>query len=158
MKNRERLTRNKSEVFSVRSAYFLQLEIERKSTGNKASSSNPARLHSFWNGIWSAQVPPKIKTFIWRACNDSLLTRTKLFERKVLHSFSCVLCFEEAETCDHLFLECSFAQAVWLQSPLSKDEIHWCNECCPLEIICCCLWYIVHSLLDDLEMQEQSRF
>ena len=107
--------------FSVRSAYFLQLDIERKSTGNEASSSNPARLHSFWNGIWSAQVPPKIKTFIWRACNDSLLTRTKLFERKVLHSFSCVLCNEEAETCDHLFLECSFAQAVWLQSPLLND-------------------------------------
>lgn len=41
-----------------------------------------------------------------------------MFERKVLHSFSCVLCNEEAETYDHLFLECSFAQAVWLQSLL----------------------------------------
>ena len=114
-------TRNRSGAFSVRSAYFLQMEIERKSTGNEASSSNPARLHSFWNGIWSAQVPPKIKTFIWRACNDSLPTRTKLFNKKVLHSFSCVLCYEEAKTCDHLFLECSFAQAVWLQSPLLNE-------------------------------------
>ena len=32
-----------------------------------------------------------------------------------------MLCNEEAETCDHLFLECSFAQAVWLQSPLLND-------------------------------------
>ncbi|XP_065633239.1 uncharacterized protein LOC136069073 [Quercus suber] len=111
-------TRNRSRTFSIRSAYFLQLEIERKATGNEASSSNPALLHSLWNGIWSTQVPPKIKTFIWRACTDSLSTCTKLFERKVLHSFSCVLCNEKAETCDHLFLECSFAQAVWLQSPL----------------------------------------
>ena len=75
-------TSNRSGKFSVRSAYFLQLEIERKSTGNDASSSNPARLHSFWNGIWATQVPPKIKTFIWRACNDSLPTQTKLFDRK----------------------------------------------------------------------------
>lgn len=29
-----------------------------------------------------------------------------------------MLCNEEAETYDHLFLECSFAQAVWLQSLL----------------------------------------
>ncbi|XP_075649856.1 uncharacterized protein LOC142620360 [Castanea sativa] len=118
-------TRNKNGAFSVRSAYFLQFEIERKSTGNEASSSNPAYLHSFWNGIWSAQVPPKIKTFFWRACNDSLPTRTKLFERKVLHSFSCVLCNEKAKTCDYLFLECSFAQAVWLQSPLLNDYRHY---------------------------------
>ena len=46
-------------------------------------------------------------------------------ERKILNSFSCVLCNEEAETCDHLFLECFFAQAVWLQSPpLSDYKIH----------------------------------
>ena len=114
-------TRNISGVFSVRSAYFLQTEIERNFKGNEASSSNPTQLHSFWNGIWSGQVPPKIKTFVWRACNDSLPTRTKLLERKFLHSFSCVLYNEEAETCDHLFLECSFAQAVWLQSPLLND-------------------------------------
>ena len=53
--------------------------------------------------------------------NDSLPTRTKLFERNVLHSFSCVLYNEEAETCDHLFLECIFAQAVWLQTSLLND-------------------------------------
>lgn len=28
---------------------------------------------------------------------------------------------DEAETCNHLFLECPFAQAVWLQSPISND-------------------------------------
>ena len=40
-------TRNRSSTFSVRSAYFLQTEIERNSKVNEASSSNPARLHSF---------------------------------------------------------------------------------------------------------------
>ena len=28
---------------------------------------------------------------------------------------------DEAETCNHLFLECPFAQAIWLQSPISND-------------------------------------
>lgn len=113
-------TRNKFGEFSVQSAYYLQIEIDRNSKGNQASSSNPTRLHSFWGGIWAAQIPPKIKTFIWRACHDSLPTRTKLFDRKILNSYSCMFC-DEAETCDNLFLECPFAQAVWLQSPISND-------------------------------------
>ena len=114
-------TRNKSGEFSVRGAYYLQTEIERNTKGNQASSSNPSRLHSFWIGIWAAQVPPKIKTFIWRTCHDNLPTRTKLFDGKILNSFSCMFCTDEAETCNHLFLECPFAQAVWLQSPISND-------------------------------------
>ena len=32
-----------------------------------------------------------------------------------------MLCNEEAKTCDHLFLECSFAEAVGLQSLLLND-------------------------------------
>ena len=38
-----------------------------------------------------------------------------------MNSFSCVLCNEEAETCTHLFLECSFAQAIWMQSSHLRD-------------------------------------
>ena len=67
-------TRTKSDEFSVRSAYFLQTEIERNTHGSQASSSNPFRLYSFWGGIWAAQIPPKVKTFIRRACHDSLPT------------------------------------------------------------------------------------
>ena len=96
-------TRNKSGEFSVRSAYFLQTEIERNTKENQASSSNPSRLHSFWGGIWATQIPPKIKTFIWRACHDSLPARTKLFDTKILYSFSCMFWTDEAETCNNLF-------------------------------------------------------
>lgn len=62
-------------------------------------------------------VPPKIKTFIWRACIDSLPLHTKLFDRKISNLFSCGFCFEEAEIGTYLFWECSFAQAIWLQAP-----------------------------------------
>ncbi|KAK4577914.1 hypothetical protein RGQ29_028162 [Quercus rubra] len=48
--------------------------------------------------------------------NESLPTRTKLFDRKISNSFSGALCNDEAETNSHLFLECSFAQSVWLQT------------------------------------------
>ena len=32
-----------------------------------------------------------------------------------------MFCTDEPETCNHSFLECSFAQAFWLQSPISND-------------------------------------
>ena len=109
-------TKSRSRRFFVRSAYFLQLEIEKQSNASSASTSDHTKIHSFWKGIWSSTIPPKIKSFIWRACNDSLPTRTKLFDRKISNSFSCALCNDEAETNSHLFLECSFAQSVWLQT------------------------------------------
>ena len=109
-------TNNRSRRFSIRSAYFLQLEIGKQSNVSLATTSNPTKIHFFWKGIWSSIIPPKIKSFIWRACNDSLPTRTKLFDRKISNSFSCALCNDEAETNSHLFLECSFTQSLWMQT------------------------------------------
>lgn len=113
--------RNQSGSFFVRSAYFLQIDVAKQSKSNLASTSNSTSLHSFWNGIWATMVPPKIKTFIWRACIDSLPLHTKLFDMKISNLFSYGFCSEEAETGTHLFWECSFTQAVWLQAPFWND-------------------------------------
>ena len=68
-----------------------------------------------WNSPgyrWLCEIEEKIglftkfcnvKTFVWRAWNDSFPTRTKLFDRKISNSFSCVLCVDEAETCPLIF-------------------------------------------------------
>ncbi|XP_075654704.1 uncharacterized protein LOC142624852 [Castanea sativa] len=114
-------TKNRAGTFTVRSAYFLQKEIEEAATRNGASSSSTSRFNSFWNSVWSSLIPPKIKCFIWRACKDSLPLRTKLFDRKISNSFSCVLCNDAAESCSHLLWECSFAQAVWLEAPFRNS-------------------------------------
>lgn len=42
--------------------------------------------------LWSGQVQPKIRLFMWRACLDILPTRTKLFDKGFLYSFSCQWC------------------------------------------------------------------
>ena len=80
-------SKNISGRFSIRSAYFLQLKVEKQSNGSLATTLDSTKIHSFWKGIWSYLIPPKIKSFIWRACNDS-----------------------------HLFWECSFAQSVWMRT------------------------------------------
>ena len=76
---------NRRGVFSVKSAYRLLLQ---KSSVSSESSSTGS-LKKFWNGVWSAKVQPKIRNFIWRACRNILPTQTKLFDKKILSSFSC---------------------------------------------------------------------
>ena len=50
---------------------------------------------------------------MWKSCSNILPIRTKLFDRKVISNYSCPVCGEEAETINHMFMECSVALAVW---------------------------------------------
>ena len=85
--DRQIWTGTRSGRFIVRSAYHLLLH--QQSSGEGSSSGGVRSSSKLWHGIWSAQVQPKIRLFMWRACLDILPTRTKLFDRGVLHSFSC---------------------------------------------------------------------
>ena len=99
----------KKREFSVKSAYRL---LYQKSISGVASAS-AGSIKVFWDGVWSSQVQPKVRNFIWRACHNILPTKTKLFEKKISTSFSCPWCEEEPETCDHILWQCEFAQKVW---------------------------------------------
>ena len=72
--------------------------------------------------LWSAQVPPKVKLFIWKACLNILPTQTSLFDKGILNSFFCKWCLEGHETCYHILWGCEFAQKVW-QSVLNPIPI-----------------------------------
>ena len=60
-----------------------------------------------------ADVTPKVKNFIWRACLDVLPTQTNLFDKGIVHCLSCRWCEEEAETVSHVLWHYEFAQKVW---------------------------------------------
>ncbi len=99
--------------FSVRSAYRLLLSETSSSMGSSSSRGNVAQH------LWSSQVQPKIRLFMWRACMDILPTRTKLFDKGFLHSFLCKWCEVEPETSSHVLWQCEFAQKVWKACPIS---------------------------------------
>ena len=62
--------------FIVRRAYRLAREIEAE--GGNASCSNPTKLHEVWHGVWSMNLPNRIKHFAWKACNGILATKDSL--------------------------------------------------------------------------------
>ena len=104
-----------------------------------ASSSSPMNHENqLWSAIWSASVQPKVRVFIWKACKNILPTKTKLFDKGISNSVSCVWCEDEVETGDHLLWGCEFAQRIWRECPVTlPKQLH--VGMAFKEFICCCV-------------------
>ena len=73
-------TANKTQLFSLKSAYHIALKLK---SGEWAKHSSAREHGATWGRIWKLNVPPKVRTFIWRACSNCLPTRNNLCQRKV---------------------------------------------------------------------------
>ncbi|XP_021984710.1 uncharacterized protein LOC110880495 [Helianthus annuus] len=72
--------------------------------------------------VWNNWVPKKVGIVAWRAINEKLPTRTALALRRVnVPDLSCLFCGEYAESCEHIFVTCHFAQMVW------QNIAIWCK-------------------------------
>ncbi|CAL9012588.1 unnamed protein product, partial [Prunus brigantina] len=69
---------HKQGVYTVRSGYDLALYLKRngelgvKGTGEGSRQSGQAAV---WKGIWRLRIPPKLQTFLWKACRSALAVR-----------------------------------------------------------------------------------
>jgi hypothetical protein len=69
---------------------------------------------SWWSNIWSTDGIPKINMFCWILAHGKTLTEDNLLKRGFQGPFCCVLCANNFETTQHLFLDCTFSRQVWL--------------------------------------------
>lgn len=65
-----------------------------------------------WGLVWYNTVPLKIRFFLWTVALDKVLTMDVL-QRKGLLTSICLLCYQNAESSDHIFLHCPFSWEVW---------------------------------------------
>jgi hypothetical protein len=73
----------------------------------------PPYLVRLGNTLWSIQVPPKVRHFLWRASHESLPTRQNLHRRHVIEDPICPSCYSDMETTLHVIWLCSTSQQVW---------------------------------------------
>lgn len=85
-------------VYTTRSAYRLLSSTKRLSIPNY---SDPSRCKHMWNGIWSLQVPRKIKHLLWKVANDAIPTLYNLWRRRVVQAVVCPGCFSDCEDTIH---------------------------------------------------------
>nr|XP_023885402.1 uncharacterized protein LOC111997538 [Quercus suber] len=70
---------NPSSEYKVKSGYkFLQDEHQHQQAG----SLNPEAVKHIWQAIWKLNLPANVKNLAWRACWDSLPSKTNLVKRK----------------------------------------------------------------------------
>ena len=101
---------NKSREFTVKTAYQVALRLSHLQSGEHSSASQDQRL---WKKLWSLNVPPKFRTFIWRACCNVLPTKSNLARRKVQIDPKCSICGQQDETTQQILWECLFPCNVW---------------------------------------------
>ena len=105
--------------FTVKSAYWLAMSM---SSAAQEGTLGYCGQRQFWKTIWSAEVPKKIKNFVWRACQNILPTMSNLCRRQVVNSDTCEQCDKCSETIDHVLLHCDFSSAVWVACGLVVDR------------------------------------
>ncbi|XP_048493143.1 uncharacterized protein LOC125493698 [Beta vulgaris subsp. vulgaris] len=90
--------------YSVKTAYMV------------GKSGNLDLFHRAWVKIWSLEVSPKVRHFLWKVCSNSLPVRATLKHRHILEDDTCPLCLAAPETTSHALLHCSQVQEVWESS------------------------------------------
>ncbi|KAK4392149.1 hypothetical protein Sango_1992700 [Sesamum angolense] len=100
-------------MFSVKSAYHVAVSL--------ANRNQPSTSHSVpspWKAVWSANVPGKVRVFLWKLAQNALPTGSNLFKKLRDVVLVCPYCGSEEEDTEHVFLRCPFARQVWALSNL----------------------------------------
>ncbi|KAJ0085033.1 hypothetical protein Patl1_07264 [Pistacia atlantica] len=85
-------------LFSVRSAYHLQVESQLSSRGQSSSAANENKK---WKKLWKLPITNAEKLFLWKACQDILPTKCNLVKKRVIEDPFCSFCCSEEEDVLH---------------------------------------------------------
>lgn len=106
-------------IFSVRSAYHLQMESRHL---NSVGSSFSSRENGFWKKLWGLAVPNVEKNFLWLACHNILPTWKNLMKCKVLQNPECPICGFMVEMNFHIPWQCPATSYVWSMGPVKFQK------------------------------------
>ncbi|CAL1412758.1 unnamed protein product [Linum trigynum] len=103
-------------LFSLKTAYHLAVRLDKQ--GGRWRSMASWMDWPSWIRLWNADLPPKLKIFLWQLFHRLLPTTEALIEKKVQVLPRCPVCWAEKETLEHLFLDCPVARSLWEHSGL----------------------------------------
>jgi ribonuclease HI len=100
---------NNNKDFSIATAY------------NKLCDFRDNDSSSLWSKIWKLHVPERVRSFMWLAKHDRLLTN--LLRRKMGHSHEmCNFCGDREEDTLHVLRDCPLALVIWNHVVPSNDK------------------------------------
>ncbi|KAM7280318.1 hypothetical protein ACFE04_007452 [Oxalis oulophora] len=125
---------NNNGVYSVKSGYHVACKILFGASSYQLSNSS---AFQFWKKIWDISLPPQIRFFAWRLCNDTLPLKPNLLKKGMCVPSNCDICLDHEENSLHLFLNCLWSRGMWnilnLNSVMDytgNSFFEWLNLCC----------------------------
>jgi hypothetical protein len=112
-------------TYTVKSAYRYAMET--------LIDNDEYRIPGDWNGLWSLQIPQRIKIFLWRIVRGCFPARDRLQRRGVQCTDACPFCENHYENEWHLFLGCGKAKEIWMTAGLWDGLSHFMPT-----------WWILH--------------
>ena len=104
----------KSGSFTVKSCYNM-LQSNSK-THHQVRTEEAIKVEcQMWKKIWAANIPSKIRVFIWRVCHGIIPVFTKLHQWHIDVQTTCPRCQRKEETTIHALRDCKNAEDVWKQ-------------------------------------------
>ncbi|XP_062074946.1 uncharacterized protein LOC133778951 [Humulus lupulus] len=96
-------------MYSVKQGYILAMQ--RK---DLAGTSDNSWIQSWWRKfLWSLNILPKIKMFVWRTCHNWLLVKLNLGNRGIDIDPFCFKCGACPETICHSLRKCMSVKHYW---------------------------------------------
>ncbi|KAK8511573.1 hypothetical protein V6N13_024203 [Hibiscus sabdariffa] len=95
--------------FSVKSGYKML----NGCIGDDPSRHLHSEQHVFFNRLWQANIPSKIKITVWRFTKNYILTLSNLSARHINVNSSCLLCNGGSKSVDHLVQQCEVSVQVF---------------------------------------------
>ena len=109
---------NPTGEYIMKSGYkFPQKEFQNQQLG----PSNPEAMKPLWQEIWKLDVPSKVKNLVWRACKDSLPTKSNLVRRRIIDDDTCDCCKSHSEDMIHTLYSCLKLPDLWSKCPQWKQ-------------------------------------
>lgn len=132
-------------MFSAKSAYHLELDCR---TRNQSTCSTDPDQSEIWEVIWNLKIPRAAQIFLWRACNEILPTREKLFSRTLVEDPLCPTCGVETELSAHIIWSCPASLTIWAECrrSIQKSVVPECEFLFILEHL------ITRLCMEDLEL------
>ncbi|CAN1148331.1 Putative ribonuclease H protein At1g65750 [Linum perenne] len=73
-----------------------------------------------WTHLWSLEIQPKMKNFLWRLARNVMPNRSALRRRHIAVPVECGVCGLAEESNDHLFRNCHYAIDCWEAAGLTN--------------------------------------
>ncbi|KAK9991713.1 hypothetical protein SO802_026698 [Lithocarpus litseifolius] len=100
--------------YTCKSGYrFLKEETKLYSTQQHSLLNS-----KLWKGLWSLQVPNKVKNLMWRACRNAMPTKANLVRKKIIDDPICDRYHGAHEIALHAIWLCKEVDVIWADPEL----------------------------------------